>query len=250
MITLYKRFNKKTERAAEKYRSAWRALCVLDPGGMWSTQFKELKKEDISGPGKDPDDTSNSRYQPSWIWLVPRVVDPGNTETMIGEDEFKETMRVEWSKAQARMRRWSEELLIIQEEMRRVLVYQKWKAGWWRERSSLRDHGDVTILSGISGYAYKQEAICLRIAEKCAVEWLPHLKARGVIPGWASEYEHLVEEGSAFDNSTDGIERPEKVQLNGGEEDGEEEIDYEDNEEESEAEMELDNDDDEFDFRD
>ena len=107
-----------------------------------------------------------------------------------------------------------EELLIIQEEMWRVIVYQKWKAGWWWEHSSLQDHGDVTILSGISGYAYKQEAICLWIAEKCVVEWLPHLKARGVIPGWASEYEHLVEEGLAFDNSTDGIESPEKVQLN------------------------------------
>jgi len=37
MITLYKRFNKKTERAAAKYRFAWRALSVLDPGGSWST---------------------------------------------------------------------------------------------------------------------------------------------------------------------------------------------------------------------
>ena len=49
--------------------------------------------------------------------------------------------------------------------------------------------------------------------------------------------------------STDGIESTENVQLNGGVEDGEEEIDYEGNEEESEGEMELDNDD-EFDFGD
>ena len=49
---------------------------------------------------------------------MPRVVGPSNAETTIGEDEFKETMHVEWSKARARMRQWSEELLIIQEEMR------------------------------------------------------------------------------------------------------------------------------------
>ena len=103
MITLYKCFNKKTEQAAKKYRSAWRALSVLDSGGSWSTWFKELKKEHLSGPGKEPEDTSNSCYEPSWIWLVPRVVDPSNAETTIGEDEFKETMHVEWSKAQARM---------------------------------------------------------------------------------------------------------------------------------------------------
>ena len=68
---------------------------------------------------------------------MPRVVDPSNAETTIGKDEFKETMRVEWSKARARMRRWSEEVLIIQEEMQQVIVYQKWKAAWWREQSSL-----------------------------------------------------------------------------------------------------------------
>ena len=113
MITLYKCFNKKTERAAKKYRSAWCALSVLDPGGSWSTRFKELKKEHISGPGKDPEDASNSHYEPSWIWLVPRVVDPSNAETTIGENEFKETMRVEWSKAWAHMQQQSEELLIL-----------------------------------------------------------------------------------------------------------------------------------------
>ena len=56
MISLYKRFSNKTDRAAEKYRSAWHALSVLDPGGSWSTRFRELKKEHISGPGRDPED--------------------------------------------------------------------------------------------------------------------------------------------------------------------------------------------------
>ena len=71
MVSLYKRFANKTNRAAEKYRSAWRALSVLDPNGSWSMRLKDLKNEDISGPGKEPDDTSitNSCYEPSWIWL-------------------------------------------------------------------------------------------------------------------------------------------------------------------------------------
>ena len=67
----------------------------------------------------------------------------------IGEDEFNGTMQVEWSKARACMQRWNEELLIVQEDMQRVLVYLNWKAGWWHERSSLWDHMDGTILSGI-----------------------------------------------------------------------------------------------------
>ena len=119
MISLYKCFSNKTDRAAERYKLAWHTLSVLDPGSSWSMWFRELRKEHISGPGRDPEDasTTNSRYKLSWIWLVPRVSGPSNAETIIGKDEFNETMRVEWSKVRAHMRRWNEELLIFQEEM-------------------------------------------------------------------------------------------------------------------------------------
>lgn len=195
MITLYQRFDNKTRRAAEKYRSAWSALCILDPNGSWSLRLKELKKEHINGPGKEPDDTSNSRYQPSWIWLVPHASGSSNTEMMIGEDEFNKSMQVEWSKARARMRRWNEELMIIQEEMRRAIAYHEWRAAWWRERTSLREHSDATISSGVLGYACKQAAICTRMAERCAMYWLPHLEMKGFTPAWASDYKHLLCEG-------------------------------------------------------
>jgi len=105
MLTLYKCFENKTQRAAEKYRSAWHALGRLDPNGSWLGQLKELKKEHISGPGREPNDVSNSRYQPTWIWLVPRVNGLSNSETTLGEEEFNKGMRVEWAKARARMHR-------------------------------------------------------------------------------------------------------------------------------------------------
>src|ERR1700678_270958 len=150
MITLYKRFDKKTCRAAEKYRTAWSALCVLDPDGSWSVRLKELKREHISGPGKEPDDSSNSRYQPSWIWLVPCASGLRNVETTIGEDEFNKSMQVEWSKARARMRRWNEELLIIKEEMQRAIVYHKGRvssSGYW---GTTRDCHGLLYLAGYS----------------------------------------------------------------------------------------------------
>ena len=122
MLNLYKWFNGKTKQAAAKYHSAWNALAVLDPGGLWSEHLRELNKKDISGPGRDPDDTTttNSSYEPSWIWLVHRA----NIAEM-EENEFNESTLVEWVKARARMMRWKEELLIVQEEMRRVLAYQQ-----------------------------------------------------------------------------------------------------------------------------
>ena len=196
MLSLYLRFNNKTDRAAQKYRVAWRALSILDPSGSWSRRLKELKPKDVSGLGRDPDDStaSNSRYELSWIWLVqhPTHLSPCQSEMHIGKDEFNQCMRVEWAKARACKMRWKEELMLIQEEMRRVISFHEWKADWWRDCASVRDHPDQALLSGISGYANKQADISVRLAEQCARQWLPPLKASGIIPPWGAGYEHLL----------------------------------------------------------
>ena len=186
------------------------------------------------------DDITNSHYQLSWIWLAPRVDGPSNVETTIGEEEFNGTMQAECSKARARMQRWNEELLIVQEEMWRAIVYLNWKAAWWREQSSLRNHEDETILSGVLGYTHKQATICSRMAERCAVYWLPHLREKGITPTWEGDYEHLLHDSVGVEEEQEG------VMLNGQEE-GDEEIEYEGHEEE-EIKVEIELDDDVFDI--
>jgi hypothetical protein len=75
MLKLYKCFDNKMKQAAEKYQVALHALSVLDPNGSWLSRLKQLKDEDICGPGKDSNDVStNSRYVPSWICFVPTTV--------------------------------------------------------------------------------------------------------------------------------------------------------------------------------
>jgi hypothetical protein len=227
MLNLYKRFNGKTERAAAKYRSARKALVILLPGGLWSERLKELNKKDISGPGRDPEDTTttNSSYEPSWIWLVPRA-----SIAEMEENEFNENMQVEWVKARARMMRWKEEVLIVQEEMRRVLAYQRWKATWWKEHIFL--HSDPAISGGISGYAHKQAAICLQLAEQCAVYWLPHLKQKGIVPSWSSDYDHLEKQAAVplVQDSEDTI-----LDVEGAED----EDDYDENEFDDDDELDI-----------
>jgi hypothetical protein len=211
MLTLWNRFNKKTKQAAQTYRTAWSALRTLDPKGSWTIRLKELQDMDISGPGKDPDDTSttNSRYEPSWIWLVSQSRISG-----LDEEEFNDSMQIEWAKARARKMRWKEELLIIQEEMRRVIVYHGWKAEWWRDQGVLRSQGDGAVLSGLSGYANKQASIYTRMAQRCALYWLPHLKEKGFTPEWALEY-NGQQMAQADDSDDEGID-------NEGDEDWEE----------------------------
>ena len=192
LINLYKWFDKKTKRFAEKYQTAWQALRSLDPNGSWAIRLKELKDSDIRSPGKDANDaTTSSRYEPSWIWLV-----QCRTEAGISEEEVNESMWAEWAKTRARMSRWNEELLLVQEEMRRVLVYHKWKALWWRTRSAMRSMDDMAILSGVSGYAHKQAAIWECMANQCACYWLPRLRARGITPSWETDYVDVANDSS------------------------------------------------------
>ena len=209
LINLYKRFDKKTKRFAEKYRTAWQALRTLDPNGSWAIHLKELKDSDIRGPGKDANDTTtSSRYEPSRIWLVQR-----GTEAGISEEEVNECMRAEWAKTRARMSRWNEELLLVQEEMRRVLVYHKWKALWWRTRSAMRSVNDMAILSGLSGYAHKQAAIWERMANQCARYWLPRLRTRGIMPSWEAEYVDVANNSSLRQGRKGDSEEAEDIEM-------------------------------------
>ncbi|KJA16799.1 hypothetical protein HYPSUDRAFT_71075 [Hypholoma sublateritium FD-334 SS-4] len=183
MVTLYKRIQQKIQQHAHRYRKARAALISLDPNGPWCEWLKDLQTEDIRGPGKDPEDNSNSRYEPSWIWLVSRTQSATQDEV-----EFHESMRVEWAKTRARVMRWQEEYQIVPEEMRRVLAWYEWKAEWWEMQAGRRKEGDQSILIGVSAYAHKQAHIVRRMAARCAADWLPILTKLGITPCWASRY--------------------------------------------------------------
>ena len=191
MLNLYTRFQTKLQHAANRYNVAYTALKGLDPNGGWKERLKELKASDIRGPGRDadnPDDArSNGRFEPSWIWLVTRLPqERGDNQT---EDEFNHSMRTEWAQTRARMCRWNEELLIVQEEMRRVLAYFEWKSSWWLEQANRRSGLEASVQSGVMAYAHKQSTLSLRMAARCAAHWLPVMKNHGIIPSWGSKYQ-------------------------------------------------------------
>jgi len=160
---------------------------TLDPTGLWCERLRQLNMEDIWGPGRDDDTSSNGRFEQSWIWLVPQVQSMADG---VGESEehFNESMRVEWAKSQARVKHWEEEVLIIQEEMRRVIQYFEWKGTWWHEQAGVRTEGEISILHGVRAYAEKQAALCHQLAVSCARCWLPLLKGKGIEPPWESQY--------------------------------------------------------------
>jgi hypothetical protein len=77
-------------------------------------------------------------------------------------------LRVEWAKSRARAMRWSEELRLLEEEMRRVLVFLEWDAGVWRHRARRVEEEWVGLSEaqseGLTAFALRQAWIrdCLR----------------------------------------------------------------------------------------
>jgi hypothetical protein len=107
----------------------------------------------------------------SWIWLDSRA-DNSCTEnervqdcecTFVGLTRISLYVwigvRLEWCKARARAHRWSEEVELLLEEMRRVIVFLKWQADWWKERETLRMVDSVPTQEGLTAYACRQSAL-------------------------------------------------------------------------------------------
>lgn len=88
-------------------------------------------------------------------------------------------LRIEWCKSRARAMRWKEEVILLQEEMRRVLAFLTAQATVWRERAAgsemridntntRRHANDSAIIEGRRAYA-KQQAL-LRLDLKAHFE--------------------------------------------------------------------------------
>jgi hypothetical protein len=61
--------------------------------------------------------------------------------------------------------------MLLQEEMRRVLRYLDWEAGWWRERVALRIDVSREVAAGVRAYALKRAGWNGRLARYFRTLW-------------------------------------------------------------------------------
>ena len=106
-------------------------------------------------------------------------------------------MRVQWCRTRARAMRWSEEVLLLQEEMRRVLEYMSWFANWWTSHAALPSTAHDPYLSeGLTAYAAKQEDLRLSLRNhfetlwKDVQSWLDAKQVPGMDPESTFEYDY------------------------------------------------------------
>jgi len=215
MRSLFNRFNHRMRQSVLRYRAARSALLAANFGQLQEDRLKDLKDSDVRGPGKDDFylqepgkanyGASKGRYEISWIWLVPKS--KLEVDTNSSEQVFDEGLRVEWSKSQARKMRWEEEVQTIQEEMRRTIVYYKWKQKWWLKQNPQPTTSEDTTQHGISAYSQKQAHYCKCMAESFAKAWLPFLKSEGIKPEWEHRYNQLVSGGKSQSTTALDIEK-------------------------------------------
>ncbi|KAF9782642.1 hypothetical protein BJ322DRAFT_1022239 [Thelephora terrestris] len=177
----------KIDAVAGKYRNAFTRLQALDQdeGSEWRTEFLELRNQDVCGLSET--ELPNARTQEraeelqarsllnggvmpegnhtvSWIWRGSLNGGPGDqgehSEGWLLANSATLEFRLEWSKARARAARWSKEVLLLREEMRRVLAFLRWKSNDWLRNGDPHTISPLTDcpyqLEGLRAYAYRQ----------------------------------------------------------------------------------------------
>ncbi|KAK7030436.1 hypothetical protein VNI00_014007 [Paramarasmius palmivorus] len=98
---------------------------------------------------------NEKRENMSWIWYT---YGESGTRAAEGVDsqEVEASLCVEWCKARARARRAREEVLLVDEEMRRSIEFCRWKAGWWEQQKGRRNDVEQWLGEGLNAYASEQ----------------------------------------------------------------------------------------------
>jgi hypothetical protein len=171
----------------------------------------------------DSDAPSQSKFIPTWIWLVrapptppdlpgsspstsaespdqipapPPVTTPTAEKGEVSEKEIEEYMLVDWAKARERAKRFEEEVELCVEEMRRTLLFFSWKASEWERRAELRANSDKPprddVQQGLRAYAYRQSAMFREMAKVFVSDWHGCLEKRGLGTDWLPGYSDRV----------------------------------------------------------
>ncbi|KAJ7667386.1 hypothetical protein B0H14DRAFT_2300724, partial [Mycena olivaceomarginata] len=102
----------------------------------------------------------------SWIWMGVDTSAAGSNEAIMQVLG----LRAEWAKGWARTRRWTEEVLLLKEEMRRIPITLRWKAQWWEDRCVVEEFSGYHA-EGARAYALRQAKLFRDIADKFEKQW-------------------------------------------------------------------------------
>lgn len=165
-----------------------RPVCGNAEGGLVNAGNAEGGPVDADNAEGGPANASDAEGgQPNGVAVD--AADGGGEEDTATQEEVNDLVRVEWTTAFARLERWTEEVELLEEEMRRVVAFLEWKSVDWLKKVDIRGEGlAFDIRSGLNAYARKQAAIYHNLAISFAALWYPTLKSYELQHSWITEY--------------------------------------------------------------
>ncbi|KAK7021051.1 hypothetical protein VNI00_017540 [Paramarasmius palmivorus] len=130
-------------------------------------------------PLKDRSDSARPAI--SWIWYTHslRSTDPDLAKKEgASAEEIEASLRVEWCKARARACRAREELILVEEEMRRSIQFCTWKSRWWISQVGKCQDTTSWQAEGLKAYAIQQAYLEHQRGQAWTDRWQP-VRARG-----------------------------------------------------------------------
>ncbi|KAJ7047950.1 hypothetical protein C8F04DRAFT_1172413 [Mycena alexandri] len=250
--TIVARNETKIQLHSEKFQMAWEARLRIAGGDESRVGWPKLKKEDIRCMqdaeelsrnaekqrranarrmrreeehredgllpvvDEDEDDVMVTRggenmREISWIWTL-----AGTAGT---DEELEDALRIEWAKAWARSRRWTEEVRLLEEEWRRLPVTYAYRERQWLDRAVALPVGVIPFeeAQGMVAYAAKHAQLYRKLAawaeETRTGEKLQAGKKRRVFqPSWdpiigTEENDAAAGSGAEDDDDADDDER-------------------------------------------
>jgi hypothetical protein len=122
--------------------------------------------------------------------------------------------------------RWAEEVDLLEEEMRRIIEFLRWRAGWWKERVDMRGLPEGPQREGETAYAMRQANIQATLASEFLADWaglaqlIEDARAGEVVAVGEAE---VANGGDSASDAEDGEEAGEASEAGDGEDEEDEE---------------------------
>ena len=110
------------------------------------------------------DGTGETRHMLSWIWTV-------EGQSISPDSASDDILQCEWAKSHARAVHATEEVQLLREEMRRVLVFLDWKSSWWMSKKVPEHVKGEALSEGLAAYAVEQAALQIQLKTAFQAIW-------------------------------------------------------------------------------
>ncbi|KAK7014119.1 hypothetical protein VNI00_019400, partial [Paramarasmius palmivorus] len=146
--------------------------------------------------------TGETRKEQSWIWTTGGRINIHDG----GEEGDNKLLRSEWCRSWTRVKRAEEEVVLIREEMRRMLVFLGYRGNEWRSWKMRWEAVEKELPKGLvvevmEAYAAMREVLQLRLSDSFEREWKKPLDAEA--KGKEDEFEDEETEGEGLEGEAD-----------------------------------------------